>query len=255
MSDLNHILYTSISFSLTIALLIILNIFLKDQKKKDLVLKISAILTLIIHYSTLWTDYFSGNVPEVVTPMILPLYPCNVAMWLLVIVAFFKNKDSKAFSVLSVITFYLGLIGGIIGIVFNEIYIATPDLRVWDVLNGLLSHSTMMFGCIYLLFGGYFKMRVSNLISVVLGLLLLVADGGFMILLHIIFGLEPPNSMYLLERPFENIAWLNVVTIGLMAIALIFIVTALYEQIALKKEDRWYGRIKRYFLKIKETNK
>jgi hypothetical protein len=249
MSDLNHILYTTISFLITIIGLIIFGIFVKKQNHKDLIVKTFAILTLIIHFSTLWTDYFSGNTPNVVTPMILPLYPCNVAMWLLVIVAFFKNKESKIFTVLSIITFYLGIIGGVIGIVFNEIYIATPDLRVWDVLNGLLSHSTMMFGCIYLLVGGYIKIRVSNLISAVFGLILLVADGGLMILLHIIFGLEPPNSMYLLARPFENIVWLNVATIGLMAVALIFLVTALYEQFALPKEDRWYSKIKKHLNK------
>ncbi len=253
MSDLNHILYTTISFALTIVGLILLNIFLKDQKKKDLVLKISAVLTVIIHYSTLWTDYFSGNEPEVVQAMLLPVHPCNVAMWLLLIVAFLKNKEGKAFKFLSVITFYLGIVGGIIGILLNEIYISNPNLADWDVLNGLLSHSTMMFGCIYLLTGGYFKVRVDNLINAVLGLLLLLVDGGIVILLHVIFGLEPPNSMYLLERPFENIAWLNVVTIGLMAVALIFTVTALYEQFALKKEDRWYSRIKRYFEKAKTT--
>lgn len=254
MSDLNHILYTTISFLITIIGLIIFAIFVKKQNHKDLIVKTFAILTLIIHFSTLWTDYFSGKTPNVVTPMILPLYPCNVSMWLLVIVAFFKNKESKVFNVLSIITFYLGIIGGVIGIVFNEIYIATPDLRVWDVLNGLLSHSTMMFGCIYLLVGGYIKIRVSNLISVVLGLILLVADGGLMILLHVIFGLEAPNSMYLLARPFENIVWLNVGTIGLMAVVLIFIVTALYEQFALPKEDRWYSRIKRCFDERKQLN-
>ncbi len=249
MSDLNHILYTLTSFALTITLLIILNIFLKEQNKKDLVLKISAIITVIIHYSTLWTDYFSGNEPEVVQAMLLPVHPCNVAMWLLVAVAFFKNKNGKIFKFLSVITFYLGTIGGIIGIVFNEIYIATPDLRVWDVLNGLLSHSTMMFGCIYLLVGGYFKIRVDNVINVVLGLLILLVDGGIVILLHVIFGLEPPNSMYLLERPFENLIWLNVITIGLMAVVLIFTLTVIYEQFALKKEERWYSRIKNYLNK------
>lgn len=249
MSDLNHILYTTISSVITAVGLIILALKLKEQKHKDLVLKISAILTVIIHYSTLWTDYFSGKTPQVVTPMLLPLYPCNVAMWLLVAVAFIKNKQGKVFNALSIMTFYLGVIGGVIGIVFNEIYIGNPDLRVWDVLNGLLSHSTMMFGCIYLLVGGYFKARVSNVISVVIGALGLLVDGGIMILLHVIFGLEPPNSMYLLERPFENIVWLNVLTIGIMVVVLVFIVTALYEQFALKKEDRWYSRIKNHFIK------
>ena len=104
----------------------------------------------------------------------------------------------------------------------------------------------MLFGCIYLLVGGYVKIGVSNMLNVLLGLILLVVDGAVIILLHYIFGLDLPNSMYLLEIPFESMPWLNVVTIGLLAIAIIFIATALYEQFALKKEDRWYTKLKAF---------
>jgi hypothetical protein len=73
-----------------------------------------------------------------------------------------------------------------------------------------------------------------------------VADGGLMILLHVICGQEPRNSMYLLERPFEALPWINVVTIGIAAIVVIFTVLAIVEQIALKKEDRWYTKLKAF---------
>ena len=60
--------------------------------------------------------------------------------------------------------------------------------------------------------------------------------------------------MYLLEIPFESMPWLNVITIGLLAMAIIFIATALYEQIALKKEDRWYSKLK-HLIESKNSNK
>ena len=112
----------------------------------------------------------------------------------------------------------------------------------------------MLFGCIYLLIGGYVKIAVSNMLYVFLGLLLLVSDGAIIIFLHWIFGLELPNSMCLLEIPFESMPWLNVVTIGILAMVIIFTATALYEQFAFKKEDRWYSKIKT-FIESKKSNK
>jgi hypothetical protein len=246
MSDRNHILFTVISFSIIIIGNVLAKLFIKNDKNKKLVLKISAILTVIIHFSSLYVDFFSGKEPSVEDSMLLPIYPCNVAMWVLLIFAFMKNTESKIYKFLAVVSFYLGIVGGVLGIVINEIYISTPNLADWGVLKGLLSHSTMLFGCVYVVVGGFLKPRVSNLLYIFLGLLALVADGGLMILLHVIFKLDPPNAMYLLEKPFEAIPWINVVTIGIMAIVLFFLVLALVEQLALKKEDRWYTKLKAF---------
>ena len=249
MSDLPHILYTVISFALTAVLLFVNVRKVKDPTKKNEILKASALLTVVLHYSSLYTDFFRDGSATVEKSMLLPLYPCNIAMWLLLIVAFMKDKESKVFQILSEITFYLGLVGGILGIVLNENYIATPNLADWGILKGLLSHSTMLYGCIYLLAGGYIKIGVRNMISVLIGLCGLVLDGALMIALFKAFDLEPVNCMYLLEPPFPAMPWLNVLTIGLLALALVFAVTAIYEQIALKKEDRWYYQLNE---KIKE---
>ncbi len=221
----------------------------KDPAKKNEILKASALLTVAIHYSSLYTDFFRDGSATVESSMLLPLYPCNVAMWLLLIVAFMKNKESKGFHILSEITFYLGLVGGIVGIVLNENYISNPNLADWGILKGLLSHSTMLYGCIYLLAGGYIKVGVHNMFSAVLGLCGLLIDGALMIALYKAFGLDPVNCMYLLEPPFPAMPWFNVITIGLLACALLFAFTAAYERVALAKEDRWYYKLSE---KIKE---
>lgn len=243
MSDLNHILFTSISFTCIIIGIILLKKYITKIEHKNLVLKISSILTLVFHFSSLYVDYFSGKEAIVEQPMLLPIYPCNVAMWLLVIVAFYKNRDSKLFEFLATITFYLGVFGGVIGITFNEIYIANPNLADWGVLKGLLSHVTLLFGCVYIFVGGYFEIRVANLTNVFLGMLLLLADGVLMIILHLIFNLTPPNAMYLLYKPFENIPWLNVITIGIIALTIIFIFTVIFEHFSLDRVDRWYNKL------------
>lgn len=244
MFDLGHVLYIAISYSILILGLMICNKLITNQKYKDLILKVSAVLTVIIHYSTLYVDFFTTGEAVVDTTMILPLYPCNIAMWLLVIVAFMKRRDCSLYKHLSEMTFYLGIAGGIIGVLFNENYIANPNLKDWDVLNGLLSHTVMTFGCIYLLLGKYIEIRVSNVFSVFLMLMLLVVDGGVMIGLYRLFDLEPPNVMYLLENPFPQLPWFNTVAIGVLALIVVFIITVIYEQILLKESDRWYSRIK-----------
>lgn len=251
MSDLNHILYTSISMILTVIGLIYLSKKLTNDNFKPLVLKISAILTVIIHYSTVYVEYFTTGTATLDKTMLLPVYPCNLAMWLLVIVAFMKNKNGKLFDFFATSTFYLGVIGGVLGIVLNEIYIGNPNLLDWSVLKGLLSHSTMLFGCLYIVVGGFLKIKVSNIFNVILGLLMLVTDGAIVILLHLIFGLDAPNSMYLLEIPFESMPWINVITIGIFALILIFIFTAIFEYFAYKKEERWHVKLKAFLDEIK----
>ena len=242
--DKTHILFMIISAVLIAGLLIVCGLLIKNPKHKNLILKIAAIATVIIHYSCIYVDYFSTGSADVKNTYILPVYPCNIAMWLLLIAALIKNKESKTFKVVAEITFYLGIIGGVAGIAFNENYGNTPSLQDWDILSGLLSHSTMLFGCIYLLVGKYIKIRVNNLISIAIGLVLLFVDGLFVIGLYKLFKLDPPNSMYLLDPPLSNLPWFNTYLIGLIAIVLFFTITAIYEQLALPKEERWYNKLK-----------
>ena len=242
--DFSHNLFMLISSLVITGLLVVFGIFVKNQRLKNLILIVSAVLTVILHYSSLYVDFFKTGTAEIESPMLLPIYPCNIAMWLLLVCALLRNKNSKFFNITAEITFYLGIVGGVAGIAFNEIYASTPNLADWGTLKGLLSHVTMLFGCIYLLVGRYIKIRVSNLISIIIGLLLLFVDGWIIIGLYKLFKLDPPNSMYLLSPPLEQLPWFNTYLIGMIAVVLFFIVTATYEQFALKKEDRWYNKIK-----------
>ena len=208
--DLVHILYIVISSVITIFLLALCKRFADAQECRDKILKASAIVTVILHYSIVYVEYFTnGGVAEIDNNMILAVYPCNVVMWLLLIVSLMKNKKTRFFRVLEEMTFYIGLAGGVIGIVFNENYMSNPTLLDWEVTKGLLSHSTMLFGCIYLLVGNYITIGVKNVVSLFFGLLLLIADGVVVISLFKMFNMDPPNSMYLLENPFPNVPWFN----------------------------------------------
>lgn len=240
MFDLVHILYMIISGIISAVLLYLMFKYLKTNEKKYAALKFFAIITVIIHYSSLWVDFFKDGSAEVSSVMLLPIHPCNVCMWLLVACAFIKKRDGEIYRILTEYTFWAGCVCGFIGILLNENYDATPSLLDYNVLKGLLSHSTMIIGCAYLAVSGIVKIRVKNVLSVTAGLMLFLVDGVIINTLYAIFNLDPCNSMYLLEAPFSDIPWLITPVMGLMAIAVAFVITAIYEQIFIPKNERWY---------------
>lgn len=250
--DLQHNLYMVISVILTAVILVLAYIFIKKENHKDLFLKFWAIITVLIHYSIMWVQYLSNETVEVGRNMLFPFYACNACMWLLVIVAFIKNKNGLLFRILAEFVFFAGIVCGIIGILLNENYVGSTGLNDYEVLKGLLSHSTMLAGAIYLLVGGFIKIRVFNVISVVCGLVIFLVDGLLMNWLFDVCGLGQGNSMFLQEPPFESMPWLNTAVIGLAAVIVCFTITSIYEQITLKKEDRWYFKIKQYIKSKKE---
>ena len=244
MFDLGHILYMVVSGIISGVLLWLMHRYFKTEEKKYAGLKFFAIITVIIHYSSLWVDFLKEGSASVPSVMLFPIHPCNVCMWLLVASAFVKKRDNAVYRILTEYTFWAGCVCGFIGILLNENYDSTPNLLDYDVLKGLLSHSTMVIGCAYLAVSGIVKIRVKNVISVIAGLLFFVVDGTVINTLYTIFKLDPCNSMYLLEAPFSDMPWLITPVMGLMGVAVAFIITALYEQIFLPEEERWYKHLK-----------
>ena len=255
MFNTQHILFMVTSFSLTVIGLILCKCFVKEEKCKKNVLKIFAILTVIIHFSTLYVDFFANKGTAIVeAPLILPIYPCNVLMWCLVICAFVKKSDSKFAKIMYEFTFYAGVVCGIIGIVFNENFASNPTLTNWFSFRGLLSHATMVFGCLYILVGGFLRIDISNCISCFLGLILFLVDGLIINGLYKAFGLRSCNSMYLEKLPFPQLPWLNTITMGIFGLILVFLITEIFELSTKKKEDRTLYKIIKNFKK-KEVEK
>lgn len=245
MFNTTHILYMLISGVCGAALLIALR-FLKKERLNVIALRVLAILTVILHYSPLWVDFFTLGTAKAAPEMLLPIHPCNVCMWLFLIAVFVLDKQGTVARLLKDFTFWGGTVCGTIGTVFNFNFANTPTLTDFDVLKGLLSHSTMVMGCILLLTAGYVQIRVWRGAAAVLsGLLLFGVDGLLINGLYAAFDLEPCNAMYLVSKPFENAPWLTTPVIGLMAMATVFLLAALFEQFALPAEQRWYTCLRR----------
>ena len=245
MFNSTHISYMVVSAVISAAILLLAFRFCKTEKSKFTAIKFFAVITVIIHYSTLWVDYFTMGSANVEPPMLLPIYPCNICMWLLLISAFIKRRDNFAYRSLAEFTFWAGCVCGFVGILLNEQFAYNPTLSDYHVLKGLLSHSTMIVGAALLAVLGIVKIRVKNVLSVVLGLLLFGIDGAAINALYAHFNLPPCNAMYFLEPPFSNIPWFTTSVIGLIAVAVTFVLSALYEQIFVPKAERWYMQLGR----------
>ena len=229
-----------ISGILTAVLLFLSARFAKDQRSKNFILKFSAIITVMIHYSSLWVDYFvSGGNATIENNQILPVYPCNVVMWMLLIASLLQNKKRLLFQVLSEFCFFGGSICGIVGIVLNVNFGNTPTLADYDILKGMLSHSTMLFGCLYMLVGRFIRIRVFNAVSVTIGLGTFVICGVGVNMLYEYFGMTPPDGMFLKSNPYTTV---SPVILGIWAIIILFCGLALWE-LRLPKEDRWYNKL------------
>ena len=242
MFNTQHILYMVISGILTAALLVLFSQYVKKGLTKNKILKFFAIITVMIHYSNLWVDYFSnGGSATVENNHILPVYPCNVVMWMLLAASLLPNKKGLPFQLLGEFCFYGGTICSVIGVALNTNFGNTPTLADYDILKGLLSHSTMLVGCLYLLTGRFIKIRVFNAISVAAGLATFVLCGFFVNTLYEAFGLEAPDGMWLKSNPYLPV---SPMLLGLIFVLALFCILSLWE-LRLPAEQRWYHKLRR----------
>ncbi len=244
--DTAHILYMVISGLITALTLVLAGLFIKDEKHKETFLKVVAIVTIILHYSIIWVEYFGNgeSTDGLEASHLLPIYPCHIMMWLLFIASRIKNKKSKAFGMLAEFCFFGGIVCSTLGIVLNDNYEGFSSFADWEVLKGLISHSTLLLGCIYMRVGNFMKIRMSGIISVCLGLMFFIVDGMFANWLFAVCGLEEVNAMYLLYSPIESMPWLTPYLMGAAGVALLFILLSIYE-LFLPREERWYFKIKK----------
>lgn len=240
------LIYSLFSLLFTIFILLICKNKIKTDETKQKVLKMIAVVTVLLHYSSLWVDYFTTGTAVVDGSMLLPIYPCNICMWLLLIVAFIKKQETKLSRIIIEFTGFAGVVCGTLGLILNENFLRAPSFLDYYSLKGLLSHSTLILGCLYLFVMNYININVlSNMFSCAAGLIFFVVDGFVINMLYKLFNMDSPNAMYLEENPFPNIPYLNTLTMGLAAMLLLFVFTSIYEQIKLPREKRWYQELKK----------
>lgn len=243
MLDGTHLLFILISALVTAVLCVVLH-HLRRPRLGHAAVVLAAVGTVALHYSPLWVSYLTTGTATVAAEMLFLIYPCHICMWLLVLSSALLQKEDPLSRLIKDFTFWGGTVCGTIGLVLNENYDLMPDLSNYNVLKGLLSHSVMILGCVLLLVLGHVRIRVGRgLAAVVAGLALFYLSGLFVNALFAHYGLPSRNAMYLESTPYPALPWINSATVALAALAVVFLSSALYEWLALPREERWYRRL------------
>lgn len=238
--------------------------FIKNQKTKDLILKIFAWTCFILHISIMWqTSLSNAGTGEAPRSVLWPFYFCNVAMYLLLIVATIK-KDTKVFKLLATFVAAAGIIGAIITFVDYKFPFHTDGgVYSFERLKSTLSHVFLLVGSLYLFVGGYVKIRFKNVLPFIFGLLL---NGFFGVALNWLFisaNIDPNvNAMWLRHTSVSGVAFLTGIGLGVIALVLVGLFSLIWELIAVpiqkkkgKNELYFWQETKLYFSDFKQKIK
>ncbi|MCQ2565063.1 MAG: hypothetical protein MJ152_04335, partial [Clostridia bacterium] len=94
MFNLEHICYMIVSAIITIVGLILAKKFAKTDKQKSALLQLVGWLSVAVHFSSLYVEFFSTGSATADSSELLLMYPCNILMWLVVICGYLP-KDKK----------------------------------------------------------------------------------------------------------------------------------------------------------------
>jgi len=258
---------SAVLLSIVAGACILLKKNIKTEKAKRVVLLVVAITTVLVHYSTIPYHFFlDGDWKAIIIhnpQYLLPIYPCNVVMWLCLFVAFLKNKESKLFVHLTEFITFFGIFSGVLGMVLNFDFMANPNLLDYDVTKGMFSHMFMILNCCLFPVFGYIKINTPrNMLSVAIGVVIIFLVGTYInILFELItdYPIESINSMFLIKSPFDAVPWLTFFPIVGMLLVVYFAFFNVFELIAFKKSERWFDKLgkrsKNDELQPQESNK
>lgn len=239
MFDGFHLLYIIISLLLTAIMLIYARKYLKKQHHKDMFLVINGLLCFFSHISSLWVEYLTNDgVAHVNDYILFPIYFCNLLMITLLILSLLPNKQSKLYQILSIFTFYGGLFGPTISLIYPTYYLASGGNIDYYVMKSLVSHSFLLVGTMWLYLGGYFKPRLSNVIWYFAGIFLAGILGFITNVIYEVFLNRQINAMWMQApaidgTPFDG--WL----MGTISLIVVAIISVIFE-LQLPVKDRFF---------------
>ncbi len=246
------IIFNSILVLIIIGMLVICKKYVKKDKTGNLILLISAIVTILCHYSTFIYLYIINDSPMEYLKenpnLLLPIYPCNIVMWGCLIYGLIRNKNSKFSLYLADYLFWFGIFSTLVGMFANVDFINNPTLKDYEVTKSILAHATLLFNILLIKTFGHIKVDlIKNMIHIVISIIMMYVIGLYCNKLFEIIGSKElaysVNSMFIIHSPFSSIPFLKYPIIALCSIFLYFGMFSICELCVYPKENRWYNRI------------
>ena len=246
------------AFNCAVLLIIFIGVFLirkyvKNEKGQSLILLLSAVVTILFHYSSFIYRWLSGGqATEYLreTPnLILPIYPCNVVMWGCLIYGLMKNKKTKGALFLADYLFWFGIFSTLVGMFANVDFINNPTFRDYEVTKSILAHATLLFNILLIYAFGHIRVDLpKNMAHILISVIMMYAIGLYCNkIFEVLVSAEEAdsvNSMFIIHSPFPAVPFLKYPIIAVCSLVLYFILFSVCELFAYKKGNRWYNRIK-----------
>ena len=226
--------------------------YVKTTRGENILLLVSALVTIIFHYSTFIfrfiTDndalWYLGDNPN----LILPIYPCNVVMWSCLIFALLKNENSKIKMLIADYVFWFGIFSTLVGMFANVDFIKNPTLADYDITKSIVAHATLLFNVLLLFLFGKIKLDFwRNMKSMVISVIVMYVIGLYCnLIFEVLVSAEEAydvNSMFIIHSPFEGLHFLVYPVIAAIALVLYFILFTVLDIIKHKKGERWFNKL------------
>lgn len=246
------IIFDMILILIISGLLFLVKKIFKSSTSKNILLFVSAIITIIFHYSSFIYSCISGGdylaYLKSNPNLILPIYPCNVVMWSCLIFGLIRNKESKTAVFLLDYIFWFGIFSTLVGMFANVDFIKNPTLLDFEITKSIVAHATLLFNVLLLPLFGYIRIDfIRNMKNIVLSVILMYFIGQYcnLIFSSLVSTKEAynVNSMFLIHSPFEGVEFLRYPFIALCALVLYSITFTIGELIVKSKGDRWFDKL------------
>ena len=224
----------------------------RSEKAQGILLFVSAIVTILFHYSTLIFRTVTGadalSYLSETPNLILPIYPCNVVMWSALILAFVWKKDTGFSRFIADYVFWFGIFSTLVGMFANVDFIMNPTLLDYEITKSIVAHATLLFNVLLLPLFGMIRLDfLRNMKNMLLSVLEMYVIGLYCnLIFKALVSYEKAydvNSMFIIHSPFDGVGFLRYPVIAAIGLFLYFILFTVCDLVKNKKGERWFDNL------------
>ena len=234
--------------------IVIMFFVFKFLKKKDLnnkqvalVFMTFSLLTVFTHYIDIIVSLLNGhaytlqNLPNI---YFLPVYPCNIMMWLNVIMIPLMFKRGKFCQFLANFIFFIGSGCAFFGLILNENFLSNPNFLDLYSLKAIVSHVFLLYACISLKVFNVFKIQtIQSVLSGLFGIFIFLISNIYTNAILKKLNRETVDSLFT-KGLNDQFKFINFYSIIVIALIILIVVTTIYETKVYPLKERWYYRLK-----------